>query len=120
MCTVTFLQALLTEPQRLGTADIRNRADYLKVQRDRLLQMKMQEREKQLQVAKFHKDLRKFATNFSFLCGSFSWSAPHETLIDSEDVQWFSRFVDHRKEKKVMTKDTSSQLRQHSILPFLK
>ncbi|XGW06069.1 hypothetical protein V3C99_016422, partial [Haemonchus contortus] len=42
------VNALLREPNRLNSAAIRSRAEYLRMQRDRLLAMKTNEREKQL------------------------------------------------------------------------
>ncbi|VDO77149.1 unnamed protein product [Haemonchus placei] len=45
--------ALLQEPNRLNSAAIRSRAEYLRMQRDRLLAMKTNEREKQLNVSDF-------------------------------------------------------------------
>uniref|UniRef100_A0A7I5ED41 Cilia- and flagella-associated protein 36 n=1 Tax=Haemonchus contortus TaxID=6289 RepID=A0A7I5ED41_HAECO len=42
------VNALLQEPNRLNSAAIRSRAEYLRMQRDRLLAMKTNEREKQL------------------------------------------------------------------------
>ncbi|VDL73868.1 unnamed protein product [Nippostrongylus brasiliensis] len=44
------VNALLQEPNRLNSATVRSREEYLKMQRDRLLTMKANEREKQMNV----------------------------------------------------------------------
>ncbi|KJH40901.1 hypothetical protein DICVIV_13133 [Dictyocaulus viviparus] len=46
--TMSDVNALLQQPNRLNSALIRNREKYLRMQRDRLLQMKAIEREKQM------------------------------------------------------------------------
>ncbi|VDD91735.1 unnamed protein product [Enterobius vermicularis] len=49
--TVAEINAMLEKPKRIGTADVEERKDYLRKQRDKLLAMKKVAREKQFKAA---------------------------------------------------------------------